>query len=542
MANLNEDVDSRLLPEIDVPSRIDFNIRNVVDLISQTTNDDNGDLVSKIIRDDVKEEHYSFKCSIIPDIAEAIIVEGRPMFLQVTNGFSTFKEHLRLGNLLKLPPSKDMYLTKEYTFSSGSEIDRYIERANKENFESLFKKVKDVWKKYFDADDDVITLCAADTIFTYFQDKLGMTHYLLFVGGNNMGKTSALKIFNELAYRPLYDVSLTQANIYRFLGTGEEGNGVILEDEIDDISKEPEKMKIYKVGYQRGAKVTRLGGSRNNNTKSKMQQSYNTFCFKAFGSESQPDFVKARGFIERLLIVKCFPGSPLYDIAEVVNSQGKNLHRKLYREMEDLRKLLLIYRLIHFKDNLGDVQLSIKGRDSQLCKPLILLFKDTNIKDQILEALSKFISEKSNKKLNSFESYLYLIISNLITEEVNSISNEELWNKVVSGLSGSNSSGTSFSYQSDEFGRISKRQLTIACEDKFGAHREHDGKKRLLIFNRSKLMRLKETYSNARTTEMIKVLDTPSLSADSDDNFNAFWKWIESYGRGRLNHWTESHT
>ena len=223
-----------------------------------------------------------------------------------------------------------------------------------------------------------------------------MTHYLLFVGGNNIGKTSALKIFNELAYRPLYDISLTEANIYRFLGTDEEGNGIILEDEIDDISKHPEKMKIYKVGYQSGARVTRLSGSGGNRQKPKMQQSYNTFCFKAFGSESQPDFIKARGFIDRLLIIKCFPGSPPYDIAEVVNYGGNNLHGKLRRELQDLRRLLLVFRLIHFKDNLGDVLLSVKGRDSQLCKPLILLFKDTNIKNQLLKALSRFINEKTN--------------------------------------------------------------------------------------------------------------------------------------------------
>ncbi|HEU5119431.1 MAG TPA: hypothetical protein VFT71_00465, partial [Candidatus Nitrosocosmicus sp.] len=318
--------------------------------------------------------------------------------------------------------------------------------------------------------------------------------------------------------------------IYRFLGTGEEeGNGIILEDEIDDISKEPEKMKIYKVGYQSGAKVTRLGGSGGNNKKPKMQHRYNTFCFKAFGTESQPDFPKARGFIERLFTIKCFPGSPPHDIAEVVNSRGKNLHGKSYREIQDLRKLLLIYRLIHFKDNLGDVQLSIRGRDSQLCKPLILLFKDTNIKNQILKSLSRFISEKSSKKLNSFESYLYQVVSNLVTKEVNAISNEELWNNVVYGLSGSSSSNKSQSFQSDEFGRISKRQLTNTCEDKFGAHREHDGKKRLLVFNRSKIMKLKDTYSNSKVMEMIEILDNSTLFANSDNNFKSFWNRIESH-------------
>jgi hypothetical protein len=486
--------------------------------------------VCKII-DEVHEECYSFKCTRIADIAEAIIVEKKHKFLQIKDGLAELKENIRLGNLIILPPSEDMYQSKEYNFLSESEIHNYIQRAKTETFESLFRKVKDVWKKYFDAEEDVINLCAADTIFTYFQDKLGMTHYLLFVGGNDTGKTSALKIFNELAYRPLYDVSLTMANIYRFLDTNEEGNGIILEDEIDDISQDPGKMKIYKVGYQRGARVTRLSGS-GKKKKSNKQQSYNTFCFKAFGSESQPDFVKARGFIERVLTVHCFPGRPSYDIAEVVNPLGNSTHRKLHREMQDLRKLLLVFRLIHFRDNLEDVQLSAKGRDSQLCKPLMLLFRNTSIKNQLLKALSRFINEKTNKKFNSFESYLYHVISNLVTEEVNFVSNEDLWRNVVSGLSGANASYGAHSYQSDEFGRVSKRHVTNTCEDKFGAHREHDGKRRIIVFNRSKLLSLKDTYSNLKAKEMIKILEVNSSSKYSDANTTPFWKMIEDNTRG----------
>ena len=52
----------------------------------------------------------------------------------------------------------------------------------------FLKKIKNTWQKYYDIDDETLTLCAADTIFTYFQDKMGMTHYLLFVGTNDQEK------------------------------------------------------------------------------------------------------------------------------------------------------------------------------------------------------------------------------------------------------------------------------------------------------------------------------------------------------------------
>jgi hypothetical protein len=52
-----------------------------------------------------------------------------------------------------------------------------------------------------------------------------MTHYLLFVGDNDTGKSNNLTVFQYLAYRPLFDTSITPANIYQFLGSIEEGQG-----------------------------------------------------------------------------------------------------------------------------------------------------------------------------------------------------------------------------------------------------------------------------------------------------------------------------
>ena len=52
---------------------------------------------------------------------------------------------------------------------------------------------------------------------TYFQDKLGMTHYLLIVGDNNTVKCNILLGFSLLGYRPVLDGAITPANIYNIL-------------------------------------------------------------------------------------------------------------------------------------------------------------------------------------------------------------------------------------------------------------------------------------------------------------------------------------
>ncbi len=68
--------------------------------------------------------------------------------------------------------------------------------------------------------------------------------------------------------------------------------------------------------------------------------------------------------------------------------------------------------MIHYDDDIPDVQLSISNRDKQLCKPLIRLFNNTLASDEIIDSLSRFLAEKNNKKLNSLDAFsipLYLI-------------------------------------------------------------------------------------------------------------------------------------
>lgn len=59
--------------------------------------------------------------------------------------------------------------------------------------------------------------------------------------------------------------------------------------------------------------------------------------------------------------------------------------------------------MIHYDDKIPDVQLSIRNRDKQLSKPLIRLFSNTKAIKDIITTLSKFLSEKNDKKLNSLD-------------------------------------------------------------------------------------------------------------------------------------------
>ena len=58
-------------------------------------------------------------------------------------------------------------------------------------------------------------------------------------------------------------------------------------------------------------------------------------------------------------------GFPEYDISEVINPAGEQKYEELLNELNDTRKLLLVYRLLHFKDKIPDIRLNIENREKR---------------------------------------------------------------------------------------------------------------------------------------------------------------------------------
>jgi hypothetical protein len=104
-------------------------------------------------------------------------------------------------------------------------------------------------------------------------------------------------------------IDMTSANIYQFLGTQEPGIGT----EANNIDEDRRLMEILKTGYITGNRVARTDTSNG-----RIQNSYHTFCYKAFAGERRPDSTKANGFNERTIQLYCYPGNPKFDIAEVL--------------------------------------------------------------------------------------------------------------------------------------------------------------------------------------------------------------------------------
>jgi hypothetical protein len=447
-----------------------------------------------------KKSYYVQKHRDLESLAESIIISGKPYFAVARpkpNNSSeiqiTFEESIALADeTTEFKPYELMsYMNKPYQFRSNEEFESYLETAKKETLDSLYRIVKSIWRKYIDGDDFHISICAADTIFTYFQDKIGLTHYLFFIGNNTSGKSNNLHVLHQLAYRNVTSTDMTSANIYQVLGSLDEGQATICEDEADNIDENQEKMRIYKNGYTIGFPVLRT-----DTTYGRKQFKFNTFCLKAFAAERLPDSLRAKGFNQRIIEIPCLYGFPQHDISEVINPAGEEGYQSLLDELNETRNLLFAYRLLHSNDKIPNIELNIQNREKQLFKPVLRVFQGTETLRELLPVISKYVSQKRENNANTLYAFLYRTITDLIrAKDTAELESSLIWDTIIDLLPGELISNKKLSYESSEFGTISQKGIIEILMQVFGASPSQSRReKRKLVFNMAKLERLGKVY------------------------------------------------
>jgi hypothetical protein len=130
-------------------------------------------------------------------LAEAVLIGVKPYYL-ISRAANPF--HIEIANSIDLsetdmlrPPEVSGYINMPYRFDSEAHLGECIKKTKQERLDSLYRKNKVIWCKYVDADDFHISISAADEIYSYFQERIGLTHYLFFTGGNNSGKSNNLR-------------------------------------------------------------------------------------------------------------------------------------------------------------------------------------------------------------------------------------------------------------------------------------------------------------------------------------------------------------
>ncbi|HEY7082377.1 MAG TPA: hypothetical protein VH500_22025 [Nitrososphaeraceae archaeon] len=422
---------------------------------------------------------------------EAILLEGRPVFLKYENGNLEVIQHIEEINRIIRAPSHEEYPYEPYEFSNKDEIQNYLEQSKQAYIDSLYLKAKEVVQDYNDQDHDKLVLFATDIIFSYFQDKFATAHYDSIVGDNDSGKSSLGITFEATGYRPVYMTDPSAANIFRCLGTIEPGQCTIILDEADKIDKSPEMMAILKTGYQLNGKVPKI------NTNTLRQEFFFTFGLKIIIGERSMSLTEAKGVYDRTFSSTAYAGDPKFDIKETLNPQGNAACKSRLDRLRSFRKLLLIYRLLHFNDQVPDIDTGLKRRNRELCKPILQLFHDSKIETQteIKSMLEHFLAVKKHRKESTIEVALYPTIINLVSEYGNELPASSIWHRIkAGGIDGYYDERKPNEYQTADFGIVYRNSITNIICDKLGAQRRHKEKGNILIFDSEKLAKIGKSY------------------------------------------------
>jgi hypothetical protein len=469
------------------------------------TKDDDSDRVKS-------SSNYVIRYSSKNLLAEAVLIADQPKFLVVerNSGSIHIENSINVEGKTLKPLKKEAYLTKPYSYLSKDQVYEYGSEARHITLSDLYRKVKSLCQLFIVGDNNHIALLTADSTYTYYQDRLGITHYLFFIGKPGSGKSNNLTMIKLLGYRTFMSTDMTPANIYQFLGTQEEAIGTLCIDEANSIDENNKLMEIYKTGYITGNKVART-----DTHNGRVQCAYFTFCYKAFAGERLPDTVTANGFNERIIPQNCYDGTPQYDIAEIISPAGEQVYQQLLDQIEHTRNLLFIHRLMHWLESIPTVTTKLRSRERQLFISLIRLYHNENVWPEIQSAISHCIFERRMRQLDTLHAYIYGLIKRLIRQNNSfELKSSDIWQQLKDELVGNPIPAKPLSYDTERYGIISQTLVTKISTEVFGAKKSlRHGHANRLLFDKEKFERAGMTY------EMnIDSIDSGILGIDGDDS------------------------
>ena len=449
---------------------------------------------------------------------EAVIVNGLPFFVKYNHESNDFElvENIEENNRILKPPEREGYPYTPYEFESNEELSSFLDKANQTTLDKLYTKCKSIFLRYVDQEEHIISLLAADSIWTYFQDLFSVTHYSEGIGDNDVGKSSIGYTFEYTGYRVVKGTAISGPNYYRQLGTIEPGQCVIIEDEGDSISEDPDKVKILKTGYEYNSKIPKI----NMNANSQEQKWYFAFGYKMILAERSLSEYKAKGLLDRTFSFHCRPGNVKYSIKEVVSENiNKNPRlQKLYEELLSFKKLMFCYRLVHYKDLLPEIETGLKNRDNELCKPLLQLFYGTEALPEIIKTLKVFLKQRRERKSNSLEAALFPIIKKILIDlnNVNSLDQVQtrdvkyykIWYQITQGkgfgpenlprgeIEGTYDPKKPNQYETLDYSILYINYLSTFISNKFGAKLDKKRDGSVLTFNIEKLKLFENIYGD----------------------------------------------
>jgi hypothetical protein len=134
---------------------------------------------------------------------------------------------------------------------------------------------------------------------------------------------------------------------------------------------------------------------------------------------------------------------------------------------------MLIYRLLHFKDEIQDISVNVEGREKELSKPVIQLFYGTKVQKEVETTLQTFLDARNEKKEITLEPIMHSIITVLIDEFGTEISVKRVWETIKSTIEGHSDEKKPNEYHTLEYGTIYNNTISSILEQTFGGRPKH---------------------------------------------------------------------
>ena len=184
---------------------------------------------------------------------------------------------------------------------------------------------------------------------------------------------------------------------------------------------------------------------------------------------------------------------------------GGQKNKELLEELEDFRKLLLVYRLMHFKDPIPDIDVGVEGRDKELTKHLIQLFYDCKCQQKIVDSLQKFLDIK-NKTKNSTIDYIFKrTVATLVKQFGGELKSKTIWENFIKEIPGELDKNEPNLYHSNEYGPIYKTTLFSGLGDSLGGTVKHSRDGNIWSFDRAVIQRI---VNGDKTQIVVKAVNT----------------------------------
>lgn len=463
---------------------------------------------------------------------ESIFVGGQQWFVYTDDkGMLKLVENIQEDDRILIPPSRSECFTKPYIFADAEELNKFWSEVKNLTVDDLFFWSRKIWLEYLSHKSHIINFFTAASILTYFQDKFYTTFYPFIIGDTNSGKGTVIEIAELIVYRPYRASSVSEASIYRTLSSIEEGQAIMLLDEVNRMSEQ--MIEIHKGGYKSGSFVIRVDevGSVRRVTK------FLTFGQRWYVAEKSLDGEGAKGLNERCFYVHAIKGKPKKALWKVLSHDKAKKFRKRLTEFEFFRKRMLLYKLLHFNDSFPDVKINHNFREEELVGPMLGLFYHSQYKQDVVDALDKCLEERNKVKQESKEALLHGIVMKLQSDELVSenpdrkVSIDSFNQKNPKSFAASLDriddlflveSESEWKYHHDNeaskttmiskrFGEISAKDRTKILKDKFGGISTRlfaKGERfRVWIFPKEILNSLTDAYEDYKNLEILGIED-----------------------------------